>query len=469
MELDLVIRDGEVVLPEGPRRCDVGVRDGLIATIGQGLGADHEIDASGRLILPGGIDSHCHIEQESSLGGVMTADDFASATRSAAFGGNTAVIPFACQRKGDSLTEVVEGYRALAEAKAHIDFTFHLMVTDPTEALLRRELPDLIDQGYRSVKLYMAYELMRVSDLQMLQVMEVARDHDALVVVHAENWDVIQWATARLVAEGHTEPRFHPSSHPPEAELDAVQRLTCLTSLVDVPVLVLHMSTPGAVEELRRARARGARMYAETCPQYLYLTARNMEISGPEAAKFCCSPPLRDSATQEALWRGIGDRLFDVVSSDHCPYSYDERGKLVNSANPTFKQVPNGLPGLEARLPLLFSGGVSSGRISLQRFAELSATNAARLYGLYPRKGVIAEGSDADLAIWDPGQQVRLEASRMHDAAGYTPYEGIEVTGWPTTVISRGRVIVDGDSFDAEPGRGELLLAEALSLDGVAA
>ncbi len=457
--LELVVRGGQVVTPAGVVACDVGISKGRIARLGHGLRGERELDASERIVFPGGIDSHCHIEQESSLGGVMTADDFASATRSAAHGGNTTVIPFACQRRGDSLARVVEAYDALARGKAHIDYTFHLLVTDPTERVLTEELPGLISTGYRSVKLYMAYERMRVTDLQMLRVMEVAREAGALVIVHAENWDMIQWATANLFRDGRTEPRFHPDSHPSAAEVDAVARVSRLAELVGVAVLVLHVSTPGAIEELRRARLRGARVYAETCPQYLYLTAGDMSAPGPEAAKLCCSPPLRDAAAQEALWQAIGDGFFDLVSSDHCPYRFDETGKLVNAANPTFRQVPNGLPGLETRLPLLFSGGVATGRISLEAFAALTATNAARLYGLHPRKGVIAEGSDADLAIWDPNRRVRLGAEILHDNAGYTPYEGVEVTGWPVTVISRGRVLVEHGAFSAVRGGGQLLLA----------
>ena len=457
---ELVVRDSNVVTPLGVETCDVAIRDGKIAELGHRLRAERYVDAGGHLVLPGGIDSHCHIEQESSLGGVMTADDFASATRSAAFGGNTTVIPFAIQRRGNSLKDAVDTYAELAHAKSYIDYTFHLAVTDPTPELVDHELPALIRAGYRSVKLYMAYELMRVSDLQILTIMEVAREAGALVIVHAENWGMIQWATARLVRDGLTEPRFHPASHPAAAEVEAIQRVTQLAAFVDVPVLVLHISTGAAIDELRDARRRGTKVYAETCPQYLYLTAADMDIPQPEAAKFCCSPPLRDVASQESLWDRLGDGTIDIVSSDHCPYRFDETGKLANGPRPTFMQVPNGLPGLEPRLPLLFNG-VSSSRISLMDFVALSSTNAAHLYGLYPRKGVIREGSDADLAVWDPNRRVRLSADLMHDEAGYTPYEGQEVTGWPVTVISRGRVILENGTFQAEPGSGTLLLPPA--------
>lgn len=456
-QFDLVLRGGDVVTPEGVERREIGIRDGKIAALGEALEASRYLDTSGRVVVPGGIESHCHIEQESSLGGVMTADDFAVATRSAAFGGNTTVIPFAIQRRGKSLVDAVENYGALAAAKAHIDYTFHLAVTDPTETLLQRELPDLIRTGYRSVKMYTAYDLMIVSDREMLDVMQIARDAGALVIVHAENWGMIQSATSKLIRDGNTDPRFHPASHPVASEVEAIQRVARLAEFAEVPVLILHISSGEGMDEVRVARRRGAPVYAETCTQYLYLTAEDMDVPGPEAAKLCCSPPLRDVAAQEALWGSIAGGTVDVVSSDHCPYRYDETGKLSRGARPAFTEVPNGLPGLEARLPLLFDG-VSSGRITVEDFAMLSSTNAARLYGLYPQKGVVQVGSDADLAVWDPERQVRLGVDVLHDDAGYTPFEGRQVTGWPVTVLCRGRVVVDDGRFDAEPGSGRLLL-----------
>jgi dihydropyrimidinase len=454
---DLVLRGGEVVTPDGVVRQEIGIREMKIAAIGEGLEAREYLDTSGRVVVPGGIESHCHIEQESSLGGVMTADDFRVATKAAAFGGNTTVIPFAIQRRGKSLADAVERYRALAEVKAHIDYTFHLAVTDPTDSLLRCELPDLIRSGYRSVKLYMAYDAMIVDDRQMLEVMDVARGAGALVIVHAENWGMIQWETAKLVGAGKTDPRFHPASHPVTSEVEAIQRVAALAKLAGVPVLVLHISSGEGIEAVLAAQRGGAPIYAETCTQYLYLTAAEMETPGPEAAKLCCSPPLRDVAAQEALWRSLADGTVDVVSSDHCPYRYDETGKLSRSAEPAFTEVPNGLPGLEVRLPLLFDG-VSAGRITLEDFVNLSSTNAARLYGLYPRKGAIQVGADADLCVWDPERRVRIGNEMLHEDAGYTPFEGREVIGWPVAVVSRGRVVVRDGQFDAEPGSGRLLL-----------
>lgn len=458
MSFDLVVRGGTVVTEHEVTEADVGILDGRIAAIGPGLpSGGEELDATGRLVLPGGIDSHCHIEQESSLGGVMTADDWTAASRSAAFGGNTTVIPFAIQGRGTSIAEVAGRYRALAEAKSLLDFNLHLTITDPTDATLERELPELIEAGCTSIKLYMAYERMRVGDDGILSVLEVARRCGALPVIHAENWDLIRWATRRLVAAGRTEPRFHAESHPALAEAEAIHRVIRLAEAVDVPILIFHISTRAGIEEVRRARARGATVHAETCPQYLYLTASDLDKPPAEAARLCCSPPLRDDDAQAALWEAIEDGTIDVVSSDHCPYHADERGKLANGPQPSFTQVPNGLPGIETRLPLLFSGTVSAGRTSLARFAALSAATSARLYGLYPRKGAIEPGADADLAVWEPDRQVRISADRLHDEAGYTPFEGIEVRGWPASVIRRGEVVVRDGSLLAAPGSGRFV------------
>lgn len=457
MVLDLVLKGGRVVTPDGVVRCDVGVADGTIAALDEGLAGAREIDAGGLLVLPGGIDSHCHMEQESSFGGLMTADDFTSGTRAAAFGGTTTVIPFACQRRGASLARAVDDYAERAARGAHVDYAFHLMVTDPTPQVLGAELPALLAAGHRSIKLFMAYERLRVGDRQMLDVMDVARAADALVIVHAENGDVIDWSTAALVADGRTEPRHHPLSHPAVAEVEAVHRLARLAGQAGVPVVVLHVSAADTLDEIRAARARGTALHAETCPHYLCFTAADMDLPGPEAAKWCCSPPLRDDRSRDALWAALAEGLFDVVSSDHAPYRFDATGKLVRGPEPTFAEVPNGLPGIELRLPVLFSEGVVTGRLSLEQFARLAATRAAELYGLAGRKGSIAVGADADLAIWDPQLTRRVRAEQLHDACGYTPYEGREVTGWPTTVIRRGEVVVQDGALRSRPGSGRLL------------
>jgi dihydropyrimidinase len=455
-EFDLVIRNGTVATAADTTLCDVGIRGGAIAALGRGLSAGgRDIDAAGRLVLPGAIDSHCHIEQRSSAG-VMTADDFYSATVAAAFGGTTTVIPFAAQHRGQSLRQVVAEYHAAAGPKAVIDYAFHLIVSDPSEQVLGQELPALIRDGYTSFKVYMTYDLLRLDDRQMLDILALARREGALVMVHAENHDIIGWLADRLLAKGLSQPRYHAVAHARLAEGEATGRAVALAELVDVPLLIVHVSAAEAIGVIRDAQTKGLRIYGETCPQYLFLTADDIAMS-LDGTMFCCSPPPRDRAAQEAVWRGLANGTFQVFSSDHAPYRYDASGKLPRGDKTTFKETANGIPGIELRAPLLFSEGVGKGRLDLNRFVALTATNHARLYGLYPKKGTIAVGSDADIAIWDPEREVTVRAAALHDNTGYTPYEGMRLKGWPVTVLSRGRPVVDNGTLQAARGSGNFL------------
>ncbi len=461
---DLVIRNGTVVTAADSMRCDVGIRDGRVAALADRLtGAEREIDATGRLLLPGGIDSHCHIEQSSSMG-MVTADDFYSATVSAAFGGTTTVIPFAAQHRGQSLRSVVENYHRCAQPKAVIDYAFHLIVSDPTPQVLGQELPALIKDGYTSFKVYMTYDALKLDDRQMLDVLSLARREGAMVMVHAENHEMIEWLTERLLERGHRAPKYHSVAHAAVAEAEATHRAIRLSELIDVPILVVHVSAEDAVRQIRAAQARGLRIYGETCPQYLFLTAEDLDRDAMEGAKFCCSPPPRDEANQRIIWSALADGTFQVFSSDHAPYRFDETGKLSAGPDAPFSKIANGVPGIELRLPLLFSHGVGGGRLSLEQFVSLASSNAARLYGLYPRKGTIAVGSDADIAIWDPDRTLTVDYRMLHDNVGYTPYEGIEIRGWPVTVLSRGRVVVDDGRLRVERGSGEFLPCEPATL-----
>jgi len=454
---DLVIRNGTVATASDVFEADIGIQDGRIAALGRALDAGtSEIDASGQLVLPGGVDSHCHIEQRSSTG-VMCADDFYSATVSAAFGGTTTVIPFAAQHRGQSLREVVTEYHAAAGPKAVIDYAFHLIVSDPTEAVLGQELPALIRDGYTSFKVYMTYDKLKLDDGQMLDVLHTARREGALVMVHAENNDIIKWLAKRLTENGMTKPVYHTVAHARIAETEATGRAVALASLLDVPLLIVHVSSAEAGAVIREAQGKGLKIYGETCPQYLFLTAEDTDRDGLEGAKFCCSPPPRDAAAQEAMWRGLANGTFQVYSSDHAPYRYDHTGKLPKGDKTIFKEVANGVPGIELRLPLLFSEGVRTGRIGLTEFVALTATNHAKMYGLHPRKGTIAVGADADLALWAPDREVTVSASMLHDNVGYTPYEGRTITGWPVTVLSRGRVVVADGALQVERGSGTFL------------
>ena len=454
---DLVIRNGTVATAADTSRCDIGINGEKIAAIAERLPAGtRDIDAAGRFVLPGGIDSHCHIEQLSGMG-IMSADDFYSGTVSAAFGGTTTIIPFAAQHRGTSVTATVADYHERARSKAVIDYGFHLIIGDPTDKVLGEELPAAIKGGITSFKVYMTYPKWRLEDFQLLEVLSVADREGALVMVHAENDDMIRWIAKRLIERGHGAPKYHGVAHHALAEAEATNRIIVLSRLLQVPVLIVHVSSPEATNTIRAAQTLGASIYAETCPQYLVLTAEDMDRPGVEGAKWCCSPPLRDKAAQAAIWAGLANGTFQVYSSDHAPYRFDETAKIPRGEQTTFKEMANGVPGIELRLPILFSEGVLKGRLSINQFVALAATNHARMYGLYPRKGTIAVGSDADIAIWNPDIEKRIDASMMHDAVGYTPYEGHVYKGWPEIVTSRGRVVVENGDLKAARGSGRFL------------
>jgi dihydropyrimidinase len=388
----------------------------------------------------------------------MTADDFATGSTSAACGGTTTIIPFAAQHRGNSLRQVVQEYHARADGRSLVDYAFHLIVSDPTEQVLGQELPALIRDGYTSFKIYTTYDALKLSDRQVLDVMALARREGAMMMVHAENHDIIAWLSEKLVQAGRRQPSSHAIAHHPIAESEATNRVIALAELLDVPVLFVHVSAKEAIDQIRAAQARGLKIYGETCPQYLFLTADMMDAPGDEGAKCMCSPPPRDKANQEFVWQGLRGGVFEVFSSDHAPYRFEgPDGKKAGMAAGGFKKVPNGIPGLEIRLASLFSAGVLNDIISINQFVALTSTNHAKMYGLYPRKGTIAVGSDADICIWDSTTERTITQSELHDAMDYTPYEGMKMRGWPVVVLSRGEVV----SRDGKPvgrlGRGEFL------------
>ncbi|WP_407309473.1 dihydropyrimidinase [Pseudomonas sp. nanlin1] len=456
-EFDLTVRNGRIATASETYEADIGIRDGRIVALQQGLApAAHDIDAAGRWVLPGGIDSHCHVEQLSGMG-VMCADDFYSATVSAAFGGTTTIIPFAAQHRGQLLPDVVADYARRAAEKAVVDYAFHLILTDPTEPALTDHLPTLIRDGITSFKVFMTYKALKLGDDQILDVLAVADREGALVMVHAENNEIIDWLVRHLQAQGYTAPKYHAVAHAPLAEAEATNRAITLARLLDTPMLIVHVSQAEAIATIGTAQRLGAHIHAETCPQYLFLKADDLDLPGVEGAKFCCSPPPRDAASQQAVWQGLLDGTLKLFSSDHAPYRYDDSGKLPNGEKTTFKQIANGLPGLEVRMPLLFSEGVQTGRLTINEFVALTATNHARMYGLLPRKGTIAIGSDADIAIWNAEREVLISHSMLHDNVGYTPYEGRRIKGWPEVVISRGRIVVQDQTLQVGRGSGQYL------------
>ncbi|MFN8669339.1 MAG: dihydropyrimidinase [Gemmatimonadaceae bacterium] len=455
---DLVIRGGTVVTAAETVSCEIGIRDGIITALGRDLGNAREVlDATGRLVLPGGVDAHCHIDQKSSTG-LITADDFYTGGVSAACGGTTTIIPFAAQHRGNSLVQVVRDYEAKAAPRAFVDYAFHLIVSDATPTVLQQELPQLIHEGHPSLKVYLTYDALRLTDKDVLAVLQVARREGAITMFHAEHHESIAWHIERLLAEGKTAPKWHPYARPEAAEREATGRACYLAEVTGAPILIVHVSAGSPLDEIRRARARGVHVLAETCPQYLVFTREDLDRSGFEGAKLMFSPPARDRAAQEALWEGLADGSIDIFSSDHAPYRYDDpQGKKAHGEDAPFTKIPNGVPSLELRLPLLFSEGVKKGRLSLERFVALTATNPARTYGLLPRKGTIAVGSDADVVLWDPDRMHVVSHALLHDRMDYTPFEGMQLTGWPVTTLSRGEVIWHEGEVRGAAGRGRLI------------
>jgi dihydropyrimidinase len=455
-DYDLVIAGGTVVTPADMFRADVGVVGGKIAGIGLGLHGARMVDANGLLVMPGGVDSHCHIEQLQSGGGA-DEENWTTGSTSALAGGTTSVITFSTQFKGHGILEPLAEYRRRA-SKAMVDYSFHQIITDATDEVIFNEVPQVVASGVRSLKVFLTYDPLHLDDRQFLRVLAAARRTGALVTVHCENYEAINWRTAALLADGRTEPKYHAWSRPSMLEREATHRAIALAEMVDQPIQVFHVSCPEVAEEITRAKARGLKVWGETCPQYFVLSAEHMDRPGFEGAKFMCSPAPRDSVASEGLWKLVRDGVLDVVSSDHSGWSYDTPvGKRVHGLDAPFRDIPNGVPGLASRLPIMFSEGVSKGRIDACTFVRLTATNPAKLFGLYPRKGTIAPGNDADLVLWDPKKSVTISNAVLQHIIDYTPYEGLEVVGWPVSTIRRGEVVMKDGLVQAEPGSGQFL------------
>ena len=452
--MDLVIRNAQAVTALGRWSGDIGIAEGRIVALGRVAGGTDEIDAAGAIVTPGGVDPHCHIEQMSGMG-LMNADTFETATRSAAMGGTTAVISFAAQARGERLRDTVAAYATRADRGAAVDHAFHVTISDPTVDGLENDLAELAAAGHRSVKLFTTYDI-RLADEDLLRVMSAAKDSGMLTCVHAENHGMLAWTKARLLAAGMVRPEHHALSHPRLAEVEAVERICRFAEFLDAPVMIFHVSTAEALAAVGRARGRGVPVRAETCPHYLLSTAGVLARDGIEGAKWMCSPPQRDAGDVATLWQGLARGDLDLVSSDHAPYRFDETGKLNAGPSPPFPAIANGMPGLETRLPLMFDAMVSRGMGGAEAFVRATAAAPAQIYGL-PGKGDIAPGMDADLVIWDAGRRVTFGADDLHDAVGYNPWEGTTVTGWPETVILRGRVVKEGDSYLGRPGTGRFL------------
>lgn len=456
---DLVIEGGLVITATQTRQVDIAISGGRIVAIGGNFGAAAKrIDARGRIVMPGGVDTHCHVEQISGAG-LMNADTFETATRSALHGGTTSIVSFAAQHPGKRLRQVVDDYQALAAKGALIDHAFHMIVSDISGENLSRDLPELMAEGHRSIKIFTTYDKVRLADEAILDVLWSARTAGALVCFHAENDGLIRWMTRRLLESGRTAARFHPLSHPRAAEVEALSRMCVFAEFTGQPIMLFHISTREGVEIVRAAQARGVPVVAETCPHYLFMTGDQLNLPGQAAAALMCSPPQRLLDDQVALWDGLASGILQVVSSDHAPYRLDATGKFAHGPDAPFNRIANGMPGLELRLPLMFDAMVSKGHLGAQKFVELTATVPAEIFGL-TAKGRIEIGADADIAIWNPDRKVTFDDNDLHDATGYNPFAGRTVTGWPETVLSRGEVVLLDSQSIGVAGRGKWISME---------
>jgi dihydropyrimidinase len=455
MGFDTIIRNGSVVTATDKYTADVAIVNGKITAIGTDLPSENAgriLDATGKLVLPGGIDVHTHLDMP--FGGTTSADDFETGTRAAAFGGTTTLIDFAIQYKGQPLRQAFDTWMSKAANKAVCDYAFHCIVTDVSGGQLS-EMNDLVHEGVTSFKLFMAYPgVFMLDDGSIFKALQTTAKNGGMVCMHAENGSAIDVIVQQALAEGKRAPKYHALTRPTTAEAEAVGRAIALAEMAGAPIYIVHLSCNDALEKIREARDRGLPVYAETCPQYLYLSLENMDAPGFEGAKYVFTPPLREKWNQEKLWNGLKHDHLQVVSTDHCPFCFKEQKEMGRD---DFTKIPNGGPGVEHRMSLIYSGGVASRRFNANRFVELVSTTPAKLFGLYPRKGTIAVGSDADLVIFDPHRKHTISAATHHMRVDYSMFEGIQVTGMPDVVLSRGRVVVEGDKFLGRAGQGEFL------------
>jgi dihydropyrimidinase len=449
----VLIKGGRVITAADDYVGDVFVEDERISLIGESLDvdADKVIDASGKYVLPGGVDPHTHLDMP--FGGTVTIDDVESGQTAAAFGGTTCHVDFVIQPQGSTFAAALEDWRSKADAKQVIDMGYHMAVTDLREGGTLEELASLPDQGVTSYKLFMAYKgALMVDDETLFRTMEVAAETGALVMVHAENGDAIDVLVKQALAEGKTEPKYHALTRPPETEGEATNRAIQLSRVAGSPLYVVHVSCQEAVDPIAIAREKGWDVWGETCTQYFFVDYTFLERPSFEGAKFVYTPPPRDKANQDVLWNAVRTDILSAISTDHCAFNWQGQKTLGRD---DFSKIPNGGPGLENRLQMIHQFGVRAGRITLNRMVELLSTNPAKLFGLYPRKGTIAVGSDADIVVFDPEKKVTISAENHHSKVDYNLYEGTEVTGSPEVVLLRGNVLVENDELVASPGIGQ--------------
>ncbi|HTV12182.1 MAG TPA: dihydropyrimidinase [Acidimicrobiales bacterium] len=454
-----LVRGGTVVNATGARAADVLVEDERViavvapgaALVGNFADGATVIDASGRLVLPGAVDVHTHMELP--FGGTHASDTFETGTKAAAWGGTTTIVDFAVQRKGEPMRAGLDAWLAKAEGNCAIDYGFHMIVSDVNEQTCK-EMDALVGEGITSFKLFMAYPgVFYSTDGEILRAMQQARGSGATIMMHAENGIAIDVLVAEALARGETAPRFHGTTRPDLLEAEATARAVALAKLTGAPLYIVHLSTTGALEAVREARSQGQNAFAETCPQYLFLSSDDLAREGFEGAKYVCSPPLRPREHQANLWRGLRTDDLSVVSTDHCPFCFKEQKELGRG---DFSKIPNGLPGVEHRVDLTYQG-VLAGELTLPRWVEVNSATPARMFGLYPKKGVIAPGSDADIVIYDPAAKQVISATTHHMNVDYSAYEGKELTGRVRSVLSRGRLVIDDGRYVGQKGQGQFL------------
>lgn len=455
-KFDSIVKNGTIITAADTFKGDIGIKDEKIIQIGLNL-EDKDakiIDAKGKYVMPGGIDPHTHMDMP--FGGTHVSDDFNTGTVAAACGGTTTIVDFSIQSKGKTLKETTEIWRKKADGKAVIDYGLHLNITDVNDDILE-EIPVMIKEGYPSFKLFMTYDGMRVTDYVLMKALKKVDENGGLVSVHAENYHAIRYFTEKLKAEGKVEPKYHALSRPDIVEGEAVGRAIKLARLCETPLYIVHTSCEESASEIKRAREDGYPIMGETCPQYLILSSDNYEEPGFEGAKYVMSPPLRNKSNWPYMWKVLAQNDIQLVATDHCPFflKQKELGKEF------FWKIPNGAPGVELRMALMYTYGVGRNNFDLQRFVQITSTNAAKIFGMYPKKGTIAVGSDADIVIFNPDIEKTVTKEMLHENVDYTPYEGMKLKGYPEVTISRGKVIVENGKFIGEKGYGKFIKRKA--------
>lgn len=447
---DLVIKNGKIITSGDCYMADLGIKDGKIVEIAKNIDSDNIYDAKGKYIIPGGIDVHTHLDMP--FGGTFSSDDFATGTKAAAIGGTTSIVDYAVQPKDKGLYETIEIWDSKAKGKAVIDYGFHLGVTRLDDDV-REELPRILKDGFSSFKVFMVYDGMRLTDKELLEILSIARDNNGLVCVHAENYDSINYKITELLADGKTDPVYHAISRPQKCEAEATNRAVKLAEMVNAPIYIVHVSNREAADEIKRSRKQGFKSMGETCPQYLLLSIDNYLEENFAGAKYVMSPPLREKFNHELMWEAIRRGDLQTIATDHCPFFMEQKKMGLDN----FTKIPNGAPGIEARISLIHHYGVNEGNISLNKFVEVTSTNPAKIFGMYPQKGTIAVDSDADLVVFDPEKEVTISVENLHERVDYTPYEGFKVKGYPVATFSRGELIAENGEYVGLESRGKLI------------